>query len=304
MKQIASWILIGLLSVLVLVVTASIKPAELPKAALTSVGGDEILRSYLQKIEGNWVDEGYAKGLSEGQLMQEPHPGLMLDIQATRIQDHQALIVVSEYCRPDLAEYLRFRLQDGQLVYSGAAREGCYFDIPQTNFIHIRREGEGESLTLVYEVSETGHENYQKERMLRNPAPEVAAWHCGLQTFLTRLLRSGNSTIYDASGRELSLAQAMGSEAAAEELSYLERYTLFWPMYEEVCVRADFEIVVFGSLQPGGPAAIYAIEWGSEDIRLYETLTSSNSRDGFFPLEKGKLRFRIVENAPPLSPSL
>ncbi|TAE47636.1 MAG: hypothetical protein EAZ89_17340 [Bacteroidetes bacterium] len=304
MKQIASWILIALLIFLVLVVTASIKPAALPKAALSGAGGDEILRSYLQKIEGNWVDEGYAQGLSEGQLMQEPHPGLMLDIQANRIQDHQAMIVVSEYCRPDLAEYLRFRLEDGQLVYSGAAREGCYFDIPQIDFIRIRRENETEAAALIYEASETEHENYQQERMLRNPAPEVTAWHCGLQTFLTRLLRSGNSTIYDAAGRELSLAEAMGSEAAAEELSYVERYTLYWPMYEEVCVRADFEIVVFGSLQPGGSAAIYAIEWGSEDIRLYETQTATSSRDGFFPLQKGKLRFRIVENAPALSPSL
>jgi hypothetical protein len=270
-------------------------------------GEDLRLKQFLQQAKGLWAEEGYVLGLRAGQLLQEQATGLTLDIRPERIAAGRAQIFVSDFCRPELADYLLFRLEDGVLVYEGASLAGCSFDISWIGEMRIRKLTEGGETVLLYEMQDADAGEWTRERLRRLPeGPQASAWHCQMQSALIRLLQQPGSQIFDSAGRALSPEEAFGSASLMDELAYLDRYSLFWPLFEEVCVRAPFEVVIIGALHPGGSAEVYAIEWDSEEVRLYETHSAEESEDGYFPLKRGALRFRILPpgQGGPLSPSL
>ncbi|GAB4414939.1 MAG: hypothetical protein OHK0039_23150 [Bacteroidia bacterium] len=125
-------------------------------------------------------------------------------------------------------------------------------------------------------------------------AGQSAARHCDLQAYLLEVLIYGEYRVYDADGRTTSLDAALGGDHMVEELRYFETYSGLWPMYEELCVRTDFDVVLLGTLQPGGTLRIFGIEWEADAIRLYETFTPDDSEDGLFPLMRGALAFYIL----------
>lgn len=285
------------------VATSAPQLAVLPAA--TTAPGPNPLQGYLQQIEGLWVNEGYARGVAAGEILQEREADFSVEIDAQKILGDQALIVVSEYCRPGLAQYLHFRLVDQHLEMVGASVDGCYFDMPRIDFMEIRYQVEAGDTVLVYEARETEYEHYQSERLVkaRGTLAQPGQFHCGLQAYLGAMLRQGNFELYDAEGQLLAPQEVFGS-AYGEELSYLEAFSYFWPGYEELCVRADFEVVVIGGAHPTANIDIYAIEWDVREIRLYETRVADYSEDGAFPLEKGALRYHIVPSQVQAAPDM
>ncbi len=258
--------------------------------------GTDRLRSYLTVIEGTWVNEGYAKGVEDGEILRERQADLSLQIDANRVLGDRALIVVSEYCQPGQAEYLHFSLVFNHLELVGASAAGCVFDIPQIESMEIKWvEDEGDTI-LIYEAREAEYQNFQMERLVRQKQTlaQPSDWHCGLQAYLNDLLRSGQYEIYDAQGTIVSPEEAFGVRALEEEVSFFESYSYFWPGYEELCVRSDQEVVVLGGTYPGAETRILAIEWGVNEIRLFETSVRNTSQDGAYPLQKGELAYLVV----------
>ncbi|MEZ4851388.1 MAG: hypothetical protein R3B93_22795 [Bacteroidia bacterium] len=238
---------------------------------------------YVNAIQGLWQEIGFID-----------QAGFNLKIDPSNISDSTVKISVSDYYFPGMVEYLHFAYRNQRLEYTGASREDNFFDLNRIDFIYIWYEVEGRDTTLVYEAREMEYENYVKIRMRRNSISNLPPdfWACGLQQHLSSLIASGNFEIYDRLGNLTNEEHAFGTTALAEELTFFEDNAVLWPMYEETCVRAEFEMVVIGSFNPGGSAEIYGIEWEPDEIRLYET-HSVATIDGLFPLVKGELMFTI-----------
>lgn len=251
--------------------------------------------AFVERIEGTWVNEEFANRQALGQARESDQPDLLLDIRKANLQDSLLAIYIAEYCRPEEAEYLLFRFDGKNLVYKGAIWEGCYVDIARIDFMTISyKEIQGLPL-LSFEAREVDHQNHQKLDLLRLPDEEFqSGWHCTMQYHLIDILSEGTYTLYDPDFKELTLLEAFGSENLVEELKFFEAFHTAWPMYEEICVSAPFEVVVLGENNPAGSMNIFAIEWNSSEIRLYETLVHDESEDGVFPLVKGDLKVIIV----------
>lgn len=258
--------------------------------------GPDLLRQYLSVLEGTWINEGYYLGVEKDEILIEREADVMIEIDPSKTLGGQALIVVSEYCRPELVQYLHFELVFDHLELVGASTDGCFFDMPRIDYMEIRFEVEGNDTILIYEAQEMEYEFQQTERMRRATrqlsTPE--AWSCGLQAYLHAIFEQGQFELYSAEGTLISPEEAFGLTAFRDDLEYLSAFSYFWPGYEEMCVRADMEVVMIGGSHPGADLQIYAIEWDVDEIRLYETNLGSESDDAAYPLEKGKLAFTIV----------
>lgn len=258
--------------------------------------GPDLLRQYLSVIEGSWINEGYYLGVEEGEILTERKADLMIEIDPSKTLGGQALVVVSEYCRPEMVQYLHFELVFDHLEFVGASTDGCFFDMPMIDYMEIRFEVEGNDTILIYEAQEMEYEFQQSERMRRatHQLSTPEAWSCGLQAYLEAIFEQDHFELYTAAGELVSPEEAFGLTAFRDDLEYLSAFSYFWPGYEEMCVRADMEVVMIGGSSPGADLQIYAIEWDMDEIRLYETNLSSESDDAAFPVEKGKLAFTIV----------
>lgn len=258
--------------------------------------GPDLLRQYLSVIEGTWVNEGYFLGVEDGEILTEREADLMIEIDPSKTLGGQALIVVSEYCRPELVQYLHFELVFDHLELVGASTDGCFFDMPKIDYMEIRFEVEGNDTIVIYEAQEMEYEFQQSERMRRatHQLATPKAWSCGLQAYLQAIFEQDQFELYTADGTLMSPEEAFGLTAFRDDLEYLSAFSYFWPGYEEMCIRADMEVVMIGGSYPGADLQIYAIEWDVDEIRLFETNLGSESDDAAFPVEKGTLAFRIV----------
>ena len=246
--------------------------------------GSDQMRKYIETIRGTWISmEGEGVNSSAD---------LLVHVSPTRIVHGQAAIAVSQYYQHDLAEELLFRLDGRHLKMTGAIRNGKYVPMERLEFATIWWEKEGRDSILYFESCEMEHQAYTFLALRRfgdgRPAPD--GWACGLQGAFTAFLRLGKYTVERPDGKVISLAKAFGTEAPIEELMCLEEYSGLWPMYEEDCVCSEFDIVLLGSLQPGGSAAFFAIEWQNHQILLYKTLRSEESGD---LIQKGPLALII-----------
>lgn len=277
-----------------------------PLQAVNEAPGPNPLREYLRIVEGTWANEGYLRGVANGQILRERQPDLSLRIDPNKVLGNQALIVVSEYCRPGWIEYLHFSLVNDHLELVGASQDGCFFQLPLMDYMEISYQLEEGDTVLVLEAQEMEGENFLQERLLRtnHSTTEASHWHCGLQSYLNALLQEGQFEIYDAEGLLISPQDAFGTEALNEELAYFDAYSPFWPGYEELCFRANLEVVVMGGTYPGDETTIYAVEWDVNEIRLFQTASDARSEDGTYPLRRGELAFRIVPFAIHRQPDL
>lgn len=253
------------------------------------------LIQYVQKIEGSWVDEHFANQTALGLNEESDGPDLLLDIRSANIKDDLLAIYVAEYCRAEEAAYLLFGFDGQKLIYKGAEWEGCFIDIARIDFMSITYKEMQGLPVLSFEAREVDHQNHQRVDLLRLPE-EVAesGWHCSMQYHLMDILTKGNYTLYSPQFQELTLLEAFGSENLLEELSFFEAFHTAWPMYEEICVSAPFEVVVLGEIHPRGAMNVFGIEWNSSEIRLYETFVHEESEDGVFPLVKGELKVILI----------
>lgn len=260
-------------------------------ATYTSSSDSVELMLLLEKIQGSWVDQGYVTGFQDGALMYEPEPDFLLDIRPENRRGNGIAIYVSEYCRPEEADYLIFEYIKGRLVFVGAEWDACFLDIPRIDFMVLGYDATNDRIR--YEARETEYQHHVQLELARRPAL-ANGWHCHMQYHVIDILTQGSYTLLGPDYHILSVAEAFGQEDLLDDLFFFEQFSSLWPMFEEICVRAPFEVVVLGGLSPGSVQKVYAIEWNSAEIRLYDTFAGTDSEDGVFPLEKGSLRVIIV----------
>lgn len=246
--------------------------------------GEDALRKYVKAIQGTWISLPAYTNIEDSD-----RPDLLIHIDPTLIEKGQVRIVVSDYCGETQADYLHFELQGKRLKYVGASQEGCFFDMSRLDFVYLSFEVNGTDTLLTYEAQETEYANYQYHKMLRMPPAKIdAGWACRMQGYLTTFLREGSYRIFDPHNCELSLALAFGSEAVVAEMAFVNEHPVLFTGLEELGVTTPFDIVIIGSISPAGNAQIYAIEWQTEAIYLYETYTEDDR------LYKGDLQFVLV----------
>ncbi|MEL6133737.1 MAG: hypothetical protein AAFR59_10270, partial [Bacteroidota bacterium] len=212
----------------------------------------------------------------------------LIDIRPENRRGNRVAVYVSEYCRPEEADYLIFEYMEGRLLFVGAEWDACFLDIPRIDFMVLGYDGAQDQ--IIYEVREA---EYQQLKLVRRPFLSDG-WHCHMQYHVIDILTQGRYTLLSPDLRVLSLREAFGQENLLDDLYFFEQFSSLWPMYEEICVRAPFEVVVLGGLSPGSTQKTYAIEWTSAEIRLYQTYAGKDSEDGVFPLKKGKLQMIII----------
>jgi hypothetical protein len=253
--------------------------------------GEDQLRAFVNKIKGTWITD-----FQFNENLGEELPELLIHINPSWVEKNQVKIVVSEYCQDGLADFLVFELQDDKLIYVGASKKGCSFDLCRLDFIYLRPETQEGDTMLTYEAQETEYANYQYLRLRRMP-PSYAdglGWACHLQGFLTTYLRDGQYQIHGADGNLLSLEEAFGSEAPLEDLAFVNEHPVLFPMLEEHCVTTAFNIVLMGEAHPGGEMQIFAVEWRPEAIYLYETEYIFEYDEDTPALVQGVLRFYLT----------
>ncbi len=116
---------------------------------------------YVLKIEGTWFDEDYvAHG---GEIA----PLLRIEIDPMNIVKDEVRIVVSDYCRDSIADFLHFKIRDDRLVYVGATLDDCAFDLERIDYMEIWYEDIGPDRILFYEACEAEYQNFLQLRMRR-----------------------------------------------------------------------------------------------------------------------------------------
>jgi len=250
------------------------------------------------------VDESYALEVLTGTLPEGREPLFQLYLAPEQLAAEEALLVIGEYCRPGVAQYLRFRPEAGRLVYAGAVRDSQMTDLTRIARMEIRWEVEEGDTLLIYEAEETEYANLTRVRLRRQPRPvsDESGWFCGLQMPLIQVLTEGAYTVYSAGGTPTTLDGALGIAGARDELALFASHYDLWPMLEELCVRSSLDVVVLGSPRPGAETRILAIEWAPDAIYLYETRPQDGSGHDWLPLERGPLFVIIVlqHQHPPL----
>lgn len=252
------------------------------------------LQSYASHIAGHWETPPMEK--------EEEQVGFSLLVDPRLIHDGHLKIVESEYCRPGMAEYLHFVLRGEKLTYTGASLDGCFFDLDRIHFIDIWYEITEGDTVLHYEASEMEYENYVRHLLYRKPMPEEddKLWRCALQGHLLELLREGDYNLYDAEGEARDHQILFADESMFGGVYFYDAYTAFWPDYEEICYQAPFDIVVLGGLDK----VIYAIDWQTDQITLYNTHQETDDKTQTNWLKKGSLRYVIIPDDPQPKPEI
>ncbi|MEM6265838.1 MAG: hypothetical protein AAGI38_25270 [Bacteroidota bacterium] len=77
-----------------------------------------------------------------------------ITLDPAQVYDDQVRVEIEEYCRPGIADYLHFRLDEssGTLEYTGASIEGCYFDLAKIDFVRLSAVFQGRDTLLKYEA--------------------------------------------------------------------------------------------------------------------------------------------------------
>jgi hypothetical protein len=259
------------------------------------------LLAYVQPIAGTWVaeDQFAAAAASDHNLQALGRLSFFaLHIDPTQIRGDEIRIAVTEYCQPELAQYIHFRLAGDRLEYTGASFDDWSFDMTRIDFMYLSYVAEGDELILSFEAMETEMQNYQLIRMVRLPETEPQAayayWQCGLQYFLISLLLDGDYDLYDETGNQVEKDRLIGDESSRETLRLLSANGTLQPAFEELCVRSAFDIVVLRSNAPETEEGIYALAWAGDNLLLYETILHDLARNDQPPLRRGRLLYTIV----------
>ena len=270
-------------------------PQNVHETALLDEQSPVRLEEYLQLIDGTWVNEGYFLGVESGEILKEQEADLTIHIDPSRIFDHQALVMVSEYCRSESLQYLQFKLVQDRLELVGGNSNGCFFDLPRIDLMQIRYQVEGQDTVLVYEVKEVEYAHEQVLRLRKNSHHLIRdqQWSCGLQTYLNSILAAGQYEIVDAWGNLISREAASAPSIFAGSLEHLPPFSIYQSDYQSLCLQAETEIVVLGGTADGSSRSVFAIEWDVDEIRLYHTNHRKQSWNQTLPIKKETLAYVI-----------
>ncbi|MEL6853315.1 MAG: hypothetical protein AAFP92_32695, partial [Bacteroidota bacterium] len=246
------------------------------------------LRAFLKPLAGTWADEKALVETPEASAWQ-------IQIDPSRVQGGEALILVQEYCGEGQADFLYFRLVGKKLIMTGASRDGCRIHMDRIEYVTLEPRYRQEDTVLMYRAREVEYQNEVNLPLYRRPkTPEISRfWACGLQDKLTEVLKTSPYRILDAFDRPVSVEEAFGRPDLVQELEFFEANTVLWPTYEELCIRTPFDIV---NIPLSGATPIYqtfAIEWDPQEIRLYRTFRFQAESGDMIGLRKGPLAYRI-----------
>lgn len=245
------------------------------------------LEAYVAAIEGNWITD------TRTYLYDEPEAYenfVRIAIDPANIEGDEIKIVVNEYCWPEFAQYLYFKLEDNKLVYTGASINNCRLDYHRIDYIYISyQKVKGETM-LVYEAQEMESQNYIREVLVRTEPDLLGNIQIekGLENHLIALLKEEHYTIYDTLGNWVMPKAIFGSEIEAE---YIQGPTTIWFTEGDISTKVDFAVLLTGGKNPWGPGDIYGIEWYDSRIDLFETYWADNEDRR---LLKGDLVYTIV----------
>lgn len=254
---------------------------------------EDSLLLYAKRAGGVWVyDQAFAE-VAEDPLGDHE---LLIQIDPANIEEGKLKVKISSYCYPGKADYLYFEFMGKYLRYVGASKEGEFFKLAGLDNISFYYLEEAGDTMLVYESRESGSATQERKYLRRvdKLSFESMYWACGLQSYLENFLRSGAYEVYDHRAilqLENPLFDPFRSQFSFE---YLAPYMPYFPMYEEYCIRADFDIVVLQSMRRDLSSRIFGIEWKRDRIELYETDLAKNSKDGAFPIQKGPLAYSLI----------
>jgi len=262
------------------------------------------LQAYMTPIFGYWVDEGSYDVYQDIPSYLAFEPDLALEFRPEWVGDSLVKGIISEYCSQSSVAFLFFRyeVENACLSLVGAEREGCYVEIPRIDQLKIWYETTEEGTHLFYHAQEEDGSHEAWVRLKRIASEPTEAWACGLQMELIELLTTQSYRIYSVEHEPLTVAQAFGNSAVLEELIFWQDHQNFLPMYEEMCVRSPFPVVMIGGVHPKSQLQIYGINWSIEGIQLYETHFPPDDKGDF--LTKGSLTYWIIPESVPLSEPL
>ncbi|MDX2283216.1 MAG: hypothetical protein NW241_03605 [Bacteroidia bacterium] len=294
-----SWIVIAALSLVLLVLFGLSTQRRQDKLAAFSAPKTPkehpYMREFIRLIEGVWADEASL-------LVQAEDPEFLVEIRSARISGSEIRLIVSEYCRPDLAEYLHFKLDGKTLVYQGASAAGCFIRLDFIESIRITPVVEQGDTLLMYEAREAEGERVVRERLRRVPeqTPRPEVFRIGLENHLRQLLEPGRYQLCDAFGKAAAAEAVFGSADPKQTLHYMGDLPFSLPMYKEMRVRPETDVIVLGDLQGPQTPRTYALEWDRKAIYLYSTEIGTPGPDGALPLMKHQFLYTLapVSGAP------
>ena len=210
----------------------------------------------------------------------------------------EVAVLLSEYYRDGIVDVLWFGYESGSLVYQGATKDGRWLDMSRLDFARLIPVEENGKQALVLELLEAEVENYVYAPMLNMPPESHPGWAWGLQKYLLAFLDGGSYDVLTKDGIPTSLDQAFARDNVRDEIAFVENHAVLFPMFEEICLQAPFDLILVGDGHPAGELLLYAVDWNPFGIFLYEAEMGPMNQDGHYSISKGELTCTIVPTLP------
>lgn len=262
-------------------------------AALCQAQTDS-LRTFIDTWQGIWIqsDHPLDDPLS-------PEPKWVVQIDPDYISGDEVAILLSEYYQDGIVDVLWFEYANGGLEYKRGNRDGLELDISKIDYVRLMVGKEGGKAGIVLELLEAENENFVYAPLLHMPPESHPGWAWGLQQYFRAFLEGGSYDILGQTGIPTTLDAALGQENVLENLAFVNEHTVLFPMFEEIGLQANMDLVMLGSPEPGGELDLYAIEWTPMGIFLYETEMRPHASDpGIYVFLKGELSCAIIPRLP------
>lgn len=252
------------------------------------------LSTWVSEHEGVWMTENQLPGIDEDARMV-----WVLQLDRKHIEGERVAIMVSEYCRPGIAEALWFRLEENQLVFDGAVRTGINSDLHQIESARLWSLDRAGETRLSLAITEVDKQWSLQETFRALPVATHAGWAWGWQHDLVGFLSEGAYEVWDAKGNPNTLGNIFQHPSLIADMAFVESNPGLFPMFEEICLRTESPLILLGGANPTGDLQAYMVDWQENGIYLFDTYVDPASEDGALPLLKGKHLATIVPSYAP-----
>ncbi|MEM7655485.1 MAG: hypothetical protein AAF399_05095 [Bacteroidota bacterium] len=258
------------------------------------------LHAWVADHEGVWMVANQDPVLDE-----DATATWVVQLDRAHLVGNRLAVMVSEYCRPAIAEVLWFKWEDNGLTYVGAQRDGLPIELKGLAYARIERVAKESRPTLRLQLQEWDQQWTLEEQLIHMPVPLQPGWAWGWQHYLIGFLAEGCYEVWDESGAPTTLVQALDRPNVLADLAFVEAHALLYPMFEEICVRSPYPLILLGDGRPGGEVRLIVIDWQENGIHLFDGHHARNEAGNMFPIHKGKHLCTIIPAyTPVLEPQL
>lgn len=134
--------------------TASVCPPErlTVKAWQGATAQTDSLQAFVRRHQGKWIDENSLEYHPET-------PDFWIELDTAWLEPGRAKVKISEYCRPDIVDFIYFVYKEGKLVYEGAEYQGCYLNLDRIDVMTVEEKVISGRNALLYEAKEVEYAN-------------------------------------------------------------------------------------------------------------------------------------------------